>query len=252
MIPGCKNDCALILEGPQGLKKSTALRVLGEPWFTDDIADIGSKDAQLQIRGAWIIEWSDLDAMSRVDISKVKAFMSRAIDRFRPPYGHRLVELPRESVFAGTTNSDSYLRDVTGARRFWPVRCGVIDIDSLKQDRDQLWAEAVVRFRDGASWWLEKQFLVEAAEMEQAERYEGVSGTTLSVTGWRAASPSRSRKCWVDASRRRQNHGLMLIKFRWGGPCARSNGSVSIRVRARSGSGGSGRCVHLHALRLER
>lgn len=173
LSPGCKNDCALILEGPQGLKKSTALRALGEPWFTDDVADIGSKDAQLQIRGVWIIEWSELDAMSRVDISKIKAFMSRATDRFRPPYGHRLIELPRESVFAGTTNNDSYLRDETGGRRFWPVRCGSIDISGLKQSREQLWAEAVVRFREGDPWWLDKPFLVEAAEVEQAERYEG-------------------------------------------------------------------------------
>jgi len=163
----------LILEGPQGARKSTALRVLSEPWFTDDLGDIGSKDSQLQIRGVWIVEWAELDAMNRVDVARIKAFMSRSIDRFRPPYGRRLIELPRESVFAGTTNSDSYLRDETGARRFWPVRCNSIDIDGLKRDRDQLWAEAVGRFREGAPWWLDKQFLVEAAEVEQAERYEG-------------------------------------------------------------------------------
>jgi predicted P-loop ATPase len=173
MKPGCKNDCALILEGPQGARKSTALRVLGGSWFTDDVAEVGSKDSQLQIRGVWIIEWAELDAMSRVDVAKIKAFMSRSTDRFRPPYGHRLIELPRESVFAGTTNGDSYLRDETGGRRFWPIRCGGIDIDGLARDRDQLWAEAVARFRKGESWWLDKQFLVEAAELEQAERYEG-------------------------------------------------------------------------------
>jgi predicted P-loop ATPase len=171
--PGCKNDCALILEGPQGSRKSTALRVLGEPWFTDDVSEIGSKDSQLQIRGVWIVEWAELDAMSRIDVARIKSFMSRAVDRFRPPYGHRLIVLPRESVFAGTTNSDAYLRDETGARRFWPIRCGKIDIERLQLDRDQLWAEAVARFREGVSWWLDKELLVEAAEAEQAERYEG-------------------------------------------------------------------------------
>lgn len=225
MTPGCKNDCALILEGPQGAKKSTALRALGEPWFTDDLADIGSKDAQLQIRGAWIIEWSELDAMSRVDISKIKAFMSRAIDRFRPPYGHRLIELPRESVFAGTTNSDSYLRDETGARRFWPVRCGVIDIDRLKQDRDQLWAEAVAQFREGASWWLDKQFLVEAAEVEQEERYEGGVWDDL-IREWVAGRPSvsitevlggcikKAPELWTQTDKAQVGRSLRSLKWK--------------------------------------
>jgi predicted P-loop ATPase len=182
MDPGCKNDCALILEGPQGARKSTALRILGEPWFSDDMSDIGSKDAQMQLRGTWIMEWSELDSMGRVDIGRVKAFMARNTDRFRPPYGHRLVELPRECVFAGTTNSDSYLRDDSGARRFWPVRCGLIDTDALRRHRDQLWAEAVIRYRDGAKWWLDRSELEEAARIEQADRYEaGVWDDTIRI-----------------------------------------------------------------------
>jgi predicted P-loop ATPase len=222
--PGCKNDCALILEGPQGARKSTALRVFSEPWFTDDLSDIGSKDSQLQIRGVWIVEWAELDAMNRVDVARIKAFMSRSIDRFRPPYGHRLIELPRESVFAGTTNSDSYLRDETGARRFWPVRCGSIDIDGLKRDRDQLWAEAVCRYREDAPWWLDKALLVEAAEVEQAERYEGgvwdgiipawVAGRESvsidEVLGGCIANPAER---WTQADRNAVGRTLRAIKW---------------------------------------
>jgi len=171
--PGVKADQCLILEGPQGSKKSTALRVLTEPWFTDEISDLGTKDASLQTRGVWLIEMSELDAMRRSDLAKVKAFISRSTDRFRPPYGKRLIESPRQCVFAATTNQDTYLQDETGGRRFWPVRCGTIHIDQLKRDRDQLWAEAVERFNHGAVWWLDSLELNAAAAEQQADRYEG-------------------------------------------------------------------------------
>jgi predicted P-loop ATPase len=113
--PGCKNDTCLVLEGPQGVFKSTALKTLASPWFTDDIADLGTKDAALQVRGVWIIELAELDAMGRPEASRTKAFMSRSTDRYRPPYGRHLIEVPRESVFAGTVNHDAYLKDETGA-----------------------------------------------------------------------------------------------------------------------------------------
>ena len=89
--------------------------------------------------------------------------MSRTTDRFRPPYGMRLVESPRQCVFAGTVNHSSYLRDETGGRRFWPVVCGQIDVDALAGARDQLWAEAKVRFESGSVWWLETLDLVQLA-----------------------------------------------------------------------------------------
>jgi predicted P-loop ATPase len=120
--PGCKNDTCLVLEGPQGLLKSTALRTLAVPWFTDEISDLGTKDAAMQVRGVWIIELAELDAMGRPEASRTKAFMSRSTDRFRPPHGRHTIEVPRESVFAGTVNHDAYLKDETGGRRFWPVR----------------------------------------------------------------------------------------------------------------------------------
>lgn len=171
--PGAKADCCLILEGPQGIRKSTALRTLAGDYFTDELADLGSKDAAMQIRGVWIIELSELDSLSHSEVARIKAFMSRTTDRFRPPYGMRLVESARQCVFAGTVNHSTYLRDETGGRRFWPIACGRIDVDALARDRDQLWAEAKVRFGSGAVWWLETADLVQMASDQQIERYEG-------------------------------------------------------------------------------
>jgi predicted P-loop ATPase len=171
--PGCKNDQCLILEGPQGTLKSTALRVLTEPWFTDDMPELGTKDSSLQCRGPWLIELSELDSLTGVAVSRVKAFMSRSTDHFRPPYGRRPIDAPRECVFAATVNHGAYLKDETGARRFWPVVCGAITTAALKRDRDQLWAEARERFLAGKPWWLDSKQLVEAAANEQKDRYEG-------------------------------------------------------------------------------
>jgi predicted P-loop ATPase len=171
--PGVKADCCLILEGPQGSKKSTALKTLAGPYFTDELADLGTKDSVLQTQGVWIIELSELDSLSRAEVGRIKAFMSRTTDRFRPPYGKRLIECPRQCVFAGSVNHSSYLRDDSGGRRFWPVACGRIDIDRFARDRDQLWAEAKARFERGCVWWLETTELIGMASLEQADRYEG-------------------------------------------------------------------------------
>jgi predicted P-loop ATPase len=140
--PGCKVDTVPIIEGKQGLGKSSAARILFDPWFSDELADLGGKDAAMQTQGAWLIEISELDAMSRSEVSRIKAFVSRATDRFRPPYGARVIESPRSCVFWGTTNSDTYLKDETGGRRFWPIKAGRIDVNGLAAARDQLWARS--------------------------------------------------------------------------------------------------------------
>jgi len=174
MQPGCKADHMLILEGPQGIRKSTALKVLAsEPWFTDELAELGSKDAAQQMRGIWIIEMAELDAIGQADVSRIKAFLSRTTDRYRPPYERYVITVPRQCVFAGTVNPDTYLRDETGNRRFWPLRCGDIDLEGLRRDRDQLWAEAVARYRAGAPWWIEDRALVAEASAAQEARYQG-------------------------------------------------------------------------------
>jgi hypothetical protein len=175
--PGCKADCMLILEGPQGLLKSTALRILAGVWYTDDIAEVGTKDAALQIIGVWIVEFSELDAHAKATTTSaaIKAYTSRSKDRFRPPYGRVTIESPRQCVFAGTVNPGGagYLRDETGGRRFWPITCGSIRVDELKKDRDQLWAEAVHLYQSKSPWWLETPELCRIAEEQQSERYQG-------------------------------------------------------------------------------
>jgi predicted P-loop ATPase len=171
--PGSKVDTMPILEGAQGLGKSTLLRLLFAPWYSDEIADFGSKDAAMQLSGAWLIEISELDAMSRADAGRIKSFISRTTDRYRPPYGSRVIEQPRSCVFWGTTNSDAYLKDETGGRRFWPVKIGKIDLDGLAVARDQLWAEAQHAFTSGEKWWFEDQEVQAAAADEQRARYEG-------------------------------------------------------------------------------
>jgi len=185
--PGCKADCAPILEGDEGILKSTALRTLYSPWFSDDVADLGSKDSQMQIRGFWCVELPELDSISRADVSRIKAFMSRQTDNFRPPYGHRPLEQKRQNVFAGTTNGNEYLRDETGGRRWWPWPCTKIDIPALADTRDQLWAEARARYDQGKPWWLETKELNGVAAEQQAARllqdpWQGTIGSYLAGT----------------------------------------------------------------------
>ena len=171
--PGCKADYVIILEGPQGIGKSTCLLILaGREWFADEIADLGTKDSAQDLRGKWIVELAEVAALRRGEIERVKAFVSRNVDHYRPSYGRRSMDFPRQCVFAGTTNADAYLADETGNRRFWPVKVTGLQLDALERDRDQLWAEAVARFKAGESWWLDREVEAFAAE-EQEQRRQG-------------------------------------------------------------------------------
>ncbi len=164
--PGSKFDNVLVLEGRQGSRKSTALGILGGAWHCESITDVGSKDSLTNLRGRWIVEFGELDAISRVESSRIKQHISAQTDVYRPPYGRRSIAVPRQNVFAASCNPEKYLKDETGARRFWPVRCGTIDIDALRTDRDQLWAEAVHRYRAGEQTWAtpEMTYLTEAQD----------------------------------------------------------------------------------------
>ncbi|KVU99762.1 virulence protein E [Burkholderia ubonensis] len=172
--PGCKVDNVLILEGRQGWRKSTALKVLaGKQWFTDTPIQIGNKDTYAVMAGKWIIELAELDSLNKTDSSAAKSFFATETDRFRNFYGKRATDVHRQCVFAGSVNFDAYLKDESGNRRYWPLRCGgLVDIDGIARVRDQLWAEAVHLYREGVVW-----HVTEAErplfEVEQAERYEG-------------------------------------------------------------------------------
>jgi predicted P-loop ATPase len=169
--PGCKVDHVLTLVGAQGIGKSTAIKILaGAEYFADSLPDLNHKDAADYIRGPWIVELSELDSLSRSELTSIKAFLTRTDDRFRAAYGRRTASHPRRCVFWGTTNEDSFLSDATGNRRFWPVTVGKIDLAALRRDRDQLWAEAVVRYRNGEPWHLDTERLVKAAANAQADR----------------------------------------------------------------------------------
>jgi hypothetical protein len=171
--PGCQADHTLLLEGTQGIRKSTALQTLaGDEWFTDHISDLGSKDSRIELHGKWIIEFSELAAVRRGEVEKVKAFLTARVDHFRMPYGRRSEAVPRSCVFAASVNDATPFTDPTGSRRFWPVRCGTIRIEALRADRGQLWAEAYERYRTGEVWWLDSDELNEAARLEQDERYQ--------------------------------------------------------------------------------
>jgi predicted P-loop ATPase len=162
-----------VLEGPQGILKSSACRALGGNWFIDHLPDLRNKDAQMAVRGKWIVELSELNALNHVESSHIKEFLSRQVDHFRPPYGRGMMECARQCVFIGTVNHSQYLKDETGGRRFWPVKCGKINLDDLIRDRDLLWGEAVHRYDNGkGKWWLDTDELVKVATDEQEERFQ--------------------------------------------------------------------------------
>ena len=171
--PGCKADHMLVLEGEQGRRKSSVLAALAGPeWFSDSLPPMNTKDASSYLRGKWIVEVGELEAMRR-EVDAIKAFLSRQVESFRPAYGREEVTEPRRCIFAGTTNKDDWQKDVTGGRRFWPVKVsGSIDVDGVAEDRDQLWAEAVARFKAGEIWWLDGE-AEEQAKVEVAARSAG-------------------------------------------------------------------------------
>lgn len=173
-VPGCKFDHMVILEGKQGIGKSTALRKLfGEDWFSDSIhADLANRDAAITLQGLWCVEFSEIDHIIRNEIDTVKAFLSRQVDRFVPRYGKNPVDRPRQGVLLGTTNKDDYLRDETGNRRFWPAYCRSADVGWIELNRDQLWAEAAHRQARGETIWLDDEEVIEQATGAQAARLQ--------------------------------------------------------------------------------
>ena len=156
MRPGCKADSVMILEGGQGEGKSTAMSILGGDWFMDTPFALGDKDGFQAIRGKWIIELGELDSFNKAESTKAKQFFSASTDTYRESYGRRTNDVPRQCVFVGTTNQDEYLKDATGNRRYWPVACTKVDLEQLREIRDQLWAEAMFCYEAGDIWWVNR------------------------------------------------------------------------------------------------
>jgi putative DNA primase/helicase len=185
--PGSKVDTMPILEGAQGAKKSSGIEELfGVGWTAVLTALPGTKEFAAGLQGKWCLEIAEMDSFSHSEVSRVKSDLSTASDWVRLSYRPDYQDLPRQCVFWGTINESEYLRDATGARRFWPVRCGeAIDLDGIRRDRDQLWAEAVRRYRVGETWW---EVPEEEAREEQEARYQG-DAWEGPITDWLAARP---------------------------------------------------------------
>lgn len=165
--PGCKFDTMPILKGPQGWDKSTGVKVLfGEDYWSDaNLGSLRDKDAALKLRGIWVQEFAEVDSLTRAETNVLKHFCSLQFDRQRDPYGRITENSPRRCVFIATVNEGGYLKDPTGARRFWPMDLAQrVNVAALRRDRDQLWAEAAALEAQGVSDVLPKHLWGEAGE----------------------------------------------------------------------------------------
>ena len=200
-----------VLSGPQGIGKSTLLDKMSKGWFNDSIRSFQGKDASELLQGVWIVELGELDSLFQDRLAgegRVKQFLSQRIDKFRAAYGHTVEDYPRHCVFFGTTNSYDYLTDRTGGRRFWPVDVGVQEHEKnvwehLDGEIDQIWAEAVFRWRMGESIYLSGAMWAEAQKQQEAHRERNVrEGMILDFlekpvpADWQTWSLDRRQQFW--------------------------------------------------------
>lgn len=242
--PGCKFDEMLVLEGDQGTNKSTALTVLAvnDDWFTDDLPlNAEGKRVIEALAGRWIIEAAELKGQRKSDIEHLKAFLSRRVDRARMSYARLVTEVPRQCVIIGTTNSERYLRDSTGDRRYWPVRIRRFDVAALRRDRDQLWAEAAAREARGESIRLDPS-LYSAAAAHQEERQVAdpwvdaiedklgdLNGKILSADVWTLLGRPAGQRTQEDNAR----FGEAMRKLGWTKTGGRVDGSTPKKMYVR-------------------
>jgi len=192
MHPGIKFDNILVLNGDQGIGKSTLIAKLGGEWYSDSLSltDMNDKTAAEKLQGYWILEIGELAGMKKADIDKVKAFISRQDDKYRASFGRRVTPHPRQCIFFGTTNSQNgYLRDITGNRRFWTVRTPgtgrLKPWELTKAEVEQIWAEVLVLLEKGEKLYLDSNLeeysqTEQASAMEQDDR-EGLVQTYLNL-----------------------------------------------------------------------
>ena len=179
MTPGCQSDCTLILEGEQGLGKTSVFRSLmyDASWYAESSTGVDSKDFFENLRGVWLMGFDELDSLNRASLTRVKSVLTSPRDRYRKSYGHYSDDYPRACGFCGSTNSEQYLNDPSGARRFWPVKMlRPISVQHIVEGRDQIWAEAFTRWRRGEPWHVDTPELRALCEAEQEARQE--------IDGW--------------------------------------------------------------------
>jgi predicted P-loop ATPase len=170
--PGCKVDNMVILEGAQGIGKSQALQAIGGDWFAEMHESATNPKGFAEIlQGKLLIEITEMDSFNRAEVNRVKQTISCPSDRYRPSYGHHAQDHKRQCIFVGTTNRDDWNRDETGARRFWPIACrGSVQLDAVRANRTQLFAEAVKRYKAGEKHW---EMPSDETVAEQSARFLG-------------------------------------------------------------------------------
>ena len=208
--PGCKFDYMLTIRGAQGIGKSAFLSKLGGPWFSDTFTTMQGKEAYEQVQGVWLMEVGELAGMRKAEAEIIKLFISKQVDRFRPAYGRRIQEFPRQCVFIGTTNEEQFLRDTTGNRRFW-----VVDTpndpthDQWEELTDEtvrsIWAEAVHLYKKGEKLYLPRHLEAVAREVQEAYEEEnpkvGIVAEYLDrllPEGWEDQDLA-TRRMWLEA-----------------------------------------------------
>ncbi len=181
MVPGCQLDTVLVLEGAQGIRKTTGMRALvGAQWFSSTHIDVKkTPDCYQALDGFWVVELGEYDKYAACSAqAALKDYISSPVDNFRRSYGRNDVSRPRHCAFCGSTNAKMYLTDESGARRVFPMECGVVDIDAIRRDRDQIWAEAKHRYDSGEKWYLNPKMEEEARQATdgrfQIDAWEGI------------------------------------------------------------------------------
>ena len=214
MKPGCKYDYVLTLIGPEGCGKSTLVRVMAlSKWFSDSLNSIEGKEAMEQLRGKWLIEMGELTNYKKSTSEAYKAFISKQEDSYRPAYGRKTEVYPRQCVFFATTNEKAFLKGDTGNRRFWVVECGVEPAtadpwEDLPDEADQIWAEAVVRWKAGEDLFLNHEMEAEARRDQDEHNELAALGAARQLVPHRLP----------DGPRRRAPHQAE-DRLRHGGPC---------------------------------
>lgn len=168
MRPGCQADNMVVLEGDQGIGKTRALQVIGGKWYAEVGINADSEDFERQLQGKLLVEIAELNSFSKADQSRIKQIITKRVDRYREKYGKIALDHPRSCILAGTTNESEWIKDQTGGRRFWPIKCGRIDFEAIKNDREQLFAEALIRLDDGDEGYI----VPEETKQFQDERRE--------------------------------------------------------------------------------